>query len=62
MINNGWISLQNKEAELIESVQTNIDQSYTYRKDLSWLNFDDEPRAQESQPASEVPTVLNIRF
>ena len=37
------------EVEPVQLVQTNIYQSNTYRKDLSWLHFDDEPRAQERQ-------------
>ena len=36
----------------------NIYQSNTYRKDLSWLDFDVEPR----EAASEGPTVLHMRF
>ena len=35
--------------EPVEPVQTNIYQSNTYRKDLSWLHFSDEPRVQERQ-------------
>ena len=35
--------------EPVEPVQKNIYQSNTYRKDLSWLHFDDEPRVQEMQ-------------
>ena len=37
------------EVEPVESVQMTIHQSNKYRKDLSWLYFDDEPRAQEDQ-------------
>ena len=32
-----------------EPVLKNIYQSNTYRKDLSWPQFDDEPRVQEKQ-------------
>ena len=46
--------------EAVEPVQMNIYQSNTYRKDLRWLHFDDEPRVQEV--ASERPAVLHIRF
>ena len=35
--------------ELAEPVQMNIYQSNTYKKDLNWLHFDDEPRVQERQ-------------
>ena len=30
--------------EPVQPVQMNVYQSNSYRKDLSWLNFDDEPR------------------
>ena len=40
--NNEQTSLDKKEVELVEPVQINIYQSNTYRKDLSWLHFDDE--------------------
>ena len=36
-----------KEVEPVEPAQMNIYQSNTYRKSLSWLQFDHEPRAQE---------------
>ena len=40
-----WVDLlEKKELEPVEPVQMNIYQSDTYRKDLSWLHFDDEPR------------------
>ena len=45
--NKKWISLENKEGEPVEPIQLTINQSNTYRKDLSWLHFDDEPRVQE---------------
>ena len=45
--NNEQITLKNKEVEPIELVQMNIYQSKTYRKDLNWLHFDDEPGAQD---------------
>ena len=35
--------------EPVEPVQMAIHQSNNYRKDLSWLYFNDEPRAQEDQ-------------
>ena len=35
--------------EPAEPVLKNIYQSITNRKDLSWPNFDDEPRVQENQ-------------
>ena len=36
------------EVELAEPVQINIYQSNTYRKDLSWFHFDNEPTTIES--------------
>ena len=33
----------------VEPVLMNIYQSNTYRKDLSWPHFGDEPRVQENQ-------------
>ena len=39
--------MRKKEVEQAEPVQFNFCKSNTYRKDLSWLHFDDEPRAQE---------------
>ena len=40
---------ENKEVEPVKPVQMNIHQSNTFRKDLSWLLFNDEPRIQEKQ-------------
>ena len=37
------------EVEPVQPVQMNIYQSNIYRKDLTWLNFDDEQRVQERQ-------------
>ena len=37
------------EVEPVEPLQINIYQSNTYRKDLSWLQFNDEQRVQERQ-------------
>ena len=35
------------EVETVELVQIIIYQSNNYRKDLSWLNFGDEPKVQD---------------
>ena len=46
------MDLQEKEAQKVEPVEPvlkNLYQSNTYRKDLSWLHFDNEPRVQEKQ-------------
>ena len=32
----------------------NISESNTYRKDLSWLHFEDEPRVQEKQKVKDL--------
>ena len=45
--NNENTSLKNKEVKPIQPFQMNIYQVSTYRKDLSWLHFDKEPRVQE---------------
>ena len=37
------------EVKPLEPAEMIIYQSNTYRKDLSWLYFDDEPRVQERQ-------------
>ena len=39
----------NKEAETVQSVEKNIYQNITYRKDLGWLYFDRDPKVQEKQ-------------
>ena len=58
--NNGKASLENKEVEPVEPVQTNIYQSNTYRKDLSWLHFDDEPRVQERQQVKDQRSCVSV--
>ena len=42
--NNEWTYHENEEVEPFQPIQMNIYQSNIYRKDLSWLHFDDEPR------------------
>ena len=39
--------------EPVEPVLKNIYQSNTYRKELSWLHFGDEPRVQEKQQVKD---------
>ena len=41
--------LEKKEVEPVDPVQMNIYQNNTYRKDLRWSHFDDEPRVSERQ-------------
>ena len=43
------ILVTSRNSEPVEPVPMNICQSNTYRKDLSWLNFDNEPKVQERQ-------------
>ena len=47
--NNEQTSLQYKKVEPVDSVQMNIYQIDTCRKDLSWLHSNDVPRFQERQ-------------
>ena len=54
------LSSKIKKMDLVEPVQMNIYESNSYRKDLSWLHFSNEPRVQEKvKVASEVPAVLH---
>ena len=53
-------SLENKEVELVESVQMNIYQSNTYRKDLSWLHFNNEPRVQDRQQVKDQHPFISV--
>ena len=46
--------------EPVEPAQMNICQSYTYRKDLSWLHFNDEPRVPERQQVKEQQSCISI--
>ena len=46
--------------EPVEPVQMNINQSNTYRKDLSWLHFDDEPRVQERQQVKDQQSCISV--
>ena len=54
-------SLENKEVEPVKPVQMNIYQSNTYRNDLSWLHFDDEPRVQERQQVKEQQSCMSVQ-
>ena len=46
--------------EPFEPVQMNIYQSNTYRKDLHWLHFDDEPRVQEKQREKDQQSYISV--
>ena len=54
-----WTSLENNETEPVESVQMNIYQSNTYRKDLSWLHFNNESRVQERQQVKDQQSCMS---
>ena len=49
-----------KEVEPVEPVLKNIYQSNTYRKDLSWPHFDDEPRVQEKQQVKDQQSCISV--
>ena len=44
--------------EPVEPVLKNIIQSNTYRKDLNWSHFDDEPRVQEKQQVKDLQSCI----
>ena len=50
--------------ELVETIQMSIYQSHNYRKDLSWLHFNNEPTVQKKQQVkdqqSSIPVLLLI--
>ena len=46
--------------EPVEPVLNNIYQSNTYRKDLSWPHFDDEPSDQEKQQVKDQQSCIFI--
>ena len=53
--------IENKEEGPVQPVQMNIYQNNNYRKDLSWLHFNDEPTGSW-EAASEGSTVQHISF
>ena len=46
--------------EPVHPVQMNIRQSSTYRKDLSWAYFDDEPRVPERQQVKDQQSYISV--
>ena len=46
--------------EPVEPVLKNIYQSNTYRKDLSWPHFDDEPMVQEKQQVKDLQSCISV--
>ena len=58
--NNKLTSLEKKDVEPVEPVLKNICHSNTYRKDLSWAHFNDEPRVQEKQQVKDQESCLFV--
>ena len=54
------MSLENREVEPVEPAQISIYQSNTYRKDLGWLHFDNEPRVQERQQVKAKQSYISV--
>ena len=52
--------LDNKEVEPVEPLQRNIYQINIYRKSLSWLHFEDEPRGQERHQVKEKQPYISV--
>ena len=52
--------LDNKEVEPVEPLQMNIYQINIYRKSLSWLHFEDEPRGQERHQVKEKQQYISV--
>ena len=50
----------NKKVKPVELVQMKIYQSNTYRKDLNWLHFDNEPRVQEKQQLKDQQSCISV--
>ena len=51
--NKNCTSHENSEAEPVQQVQMNNNQTNTYIKGLSWLYFGNEPRVQDRQQVSD---------
>ena len=52
--------LDNKEVEPVEPLQMNTYQINIYRKSLSWLHFEDEPRGQERHQVKEKQPYISV--
>ena len=53
-------SLENKDMKPVEQVQMNVNKSNTYRKDLTWLHLDNDPRVQEGQQVKEQQPCISV--
>ena len=49
-----------EQVEPLQPVQIKIYRSNSFRKDLRWLHFDDEPRVQESQQVKDQQPYISI--
>ena len=58
--NNEWTCLKNKEVEPVEAAQMKSYQSNAYKKSLSWLHFDDEPRIKDRQQVKDQQSCIFI--
>ena len=54
------ISLKNKEVKPVKPIQNNIYQSNAYRKELSLLHFDDEPRVEEKHQLKDQQSYIYV--
>ena len=48
------------EMEPVEPIQINIYKSNTFRKDLNWPHFDDEPRVQDKQQRKDQQSCIFV--
>ena len=48
------------EVEPIQWFQINTYQSNNYRKDLGWLNFDNEPKVQERHQVKDQQSCISV--
>ena len=53
------LTREKKEVEPVEPVLKNIYQRNTYKKDLSWPHFNDEPRVQENQQVKDQQSCIS---
>ena len=53
-------TLKYKEVEPVQPIQMNFYQSNTYRKDLSRLHFNNEPRVQERQQVKDQQSCMFV--
>ena len=54
------IMSENEEAEPLQPVQVSIYQSNIFRKDIHWLHFEHEPRAQKRQHMEDQQSYISV--